>query len=202
MQASADAARKVAASVERVGALVQGLERRSGQIAEIVRVIKEIADQTNLLALNAAIEAARAGEQGRGFSVVADEVRKLAERTASATVEIGKVIEAVLTDTQQTGQSLSVSHDEVTQGLGYAEEAYRSMDAIQAESGRNLVNVHDIASAAREQDSAMQGIARNIEDIAAKAESISAAISRNVAAATELAGLSQSLRSSTTRFSV
>ncbi|HEY1326625.1 MAG TPA: methyl-accepting chemotaxis protein [Casimicrobiaceae bacterium] len=202
MQASADAARKVAASVERVGALVQGLEKRSGEIAAIVRVIKEIADQTNLLALNAAIEAARAGEQGRGFSVVADEVRKLAERTASATVEIGKVIEAVLTDTQQTGQSLSVSHDEVTHGLGYAEEAFRSMDAIQAESGRNLVNVHDIASAAREQDSAMQGIARNIEDIAAKAESISAAISQNVEAAAQLAGLAQSLRTSTMRFSV
>ncbi len=51
------------------------------QIAELTRVILDIAGQTNLLALNASIEAARAGEAGRGFAVVAQEISALAENS-------------------------------------------------------------------------------------------------------------------------
>jgi hypothetical protein len=78
----------IGTAVERV----EALGRESERAAEVVGIIKGIADQTNLLALNAAIEAARAGELGRGFAVVADEVRKLAERTTTATDEIGRMM--------------------------------------------------------------------------------------------------------------
>jgi methyl-accepting chemotaxis protein len=96
-----ESTQKLSAASERTQQSSQVIERLvewSREIGTIVRVIESIADQTNLLALNAAIEAARAGDAGRGFAVVADEVRKLAERSMSATHEIGEVIEAVQKD--------------------------------------------------------------------------------------------------------
>ena len=84
---------QLAGKLQQTGKVIGDVSAMSGQIGNILDVIRGIAEQTNLLALNAAIEAARAGEQGRGFAVVADEVRNLAGRTAQSTSEIQTMIE-------------------------------------------------------------------------------------------------------------
>jgi methyl-accepting chemotaxis protein len=92
---TATAARTAREQAQTTAQIIDRLKAASGEIGNVVKLISEIAQQTNLLALNATIEAARAGEAGRGFGVVATEVKSLAQRTATATDEIGEKVEAI-----------------------------------------------------------------------------------------------------------
>ncbi|MHB1660666.1 MAG: methyl-accepting chemotaxis protein, partial [bacterium] len=155
--------KNVAALTQKLGGLINGLEKGSFEIGEIISVINDIADQTNLLALNAAIEAARAGESGRGFAVVADEVRKLAERTVKATKEIVSKVQTIQQSTQDTKKSMDSTMQEVNLSVGYASKAGESLDSIE----KNIVSLTDqissIAAASEEQTAATNEISQNIE---------------------------------------
>jgi len=124
-------------SIKQSIAAIGAIQTSSIRVAEIVRVLGEIANQTNLLAFNAAIEAARAGQHGVGFSVVASEVRVLAERSSLAAKEISKLIDdSVL----QVGNGAVVSR-----------EAAKSFEAILTSIARSSSSVNEIATATSDQ---------------------------------------------------
>jgi len=160
-----DEIQRMTSSMQALADRMGTLGERSQEVNTIVNVIKDIADQTNLLALNAAIEAARAGEQGRGFAVVADEVRNLAGRTAEATVQISRIVNAIGSETNDAVANVKHSRDLVAVSVDIAHAANQAMQTVQEKSHTLVLSIGDIASSTREQSSATTEIAQNVERI-------------------------------------
>ncbi|HVJ66177.1 MAG TPA: PAS domain-containing methyl-accepting chemotaxis protein [Bdellovibrionota bacterium] len=175
-------AQAIAKSIE----AMELINKSSEEIAEIVKVISEIASQTNLLAFNAAIEAARAGEHGLGFSVVADEVRKLAERSSQATKDISKLI--------------NESVKRVTQGGEVSKEAANSFKKIVEGVAKTTQAISEISVAAQEQQTASKDVAQAIQQVADATEKSATASDSIAQATTELSSGAVQLKAAVQKF--
>jgi len=144
---------------------ITSLGRQAEGIGQILGVISDIADQTNLLALNAAIEAARAGDAGRGFAVVADEVRKLAEKTMTATKEVGEAIKGIQEGTKRNIDNVEQSVLKIDATTGLAGESGDALREIVDLVDRTTDQVRSIATASEQQSAASEEINRSIEDV-------------------------------------
>ncbi|MEK5068998.1 methyl-accepting chemotaxis protein [Sporosarcina sp. FSL K6-1508] len=160
------------------------LERKSGEIDEIINVITNIAAQTNLLALNAAIEAARAGEHGKGFAVVADEVKKLAEESGNAANHISTLINEIQFDTKNTVNLVNEGEIVIENGMKAVENAGSTFKTISTD-------INSITNKLSNISNEIQEINRNTEnlvEIVDKTRDVteqSASYTQNVAAASE-----------------
>ena len=184
----------IAVTARESSEVISSLGDRSNEIGKIIRVIEDIADQTNLLALNAAIEAARAGEQGRGFAVVADEVRKLAERTGSATKEIGGMITAIQFETDKAIATMDKEVKVVEEGVCLAEKAGISLREIAEEVNTVSSVIQQIATASEQQAVAADQISLDIEEIVVITKKASGSSSEVVTASQEMADLALNLQ--------
>jgi methyl-accepting chemotaxis protein len=165
---------------------MNGIEKSSGQIGQIIGVIDEIAFQTNLLALNAGVEAARAGEAGRGFAVVASEVRALAQRSAEAAKEIKSLIAA--------------SSNQVGQGVDLVAQTGQALDRITQQVTELRSIVADIATSAQEQASGLSQVNTALNQMDQVTQQNAAMVEESTAASHALAQETDEVSRLVTRF--
>ena len=180
--------------------IVSQLNQSIQKIGQITIVIKEIAEQTNLLALNAAIEAARAGEQGRGFAVVADEVRKLAERTSSSTREISGVVDSIRSETDAAVSAMSNIETEVQKGSTLSQLTGEALKKIVDAASNATELVGNIVLSTKEQASATDDVARNMEEMSVVTEQNEAGIREVGRMAEEVAHIAAELQNVVSQF--
>ena len=191
----------VIASIEKVntyssemGNSIAHLGHQAENIGQVMTMITEIADQTNLLALNAAIEAARAGEAGRGFAVVADEVRKLAEKTMSATKEVGEAIKAMQDSTAESvdnmGKVADVVNYSTKQAASSGEAIARIGDIVTSTESQMKV----IGEASEQQASISDEVSNSTEEIRVLAENMSDSLDNANEAVNQLTQMIQELQ--------
>ncbi|MDE7243097.1 MAG: CZB domain-containing protein, partial [Oscillospiraceae bacterium] len=135
-------------SNEKMSQLVQSVDdinKSSHLIANVIKLIDDIAFQTNILALNAAVEAARAGEAGKGFAVVADEVRMLALKSAEAANESKALIETTIRATEEGSKTSVEAFDtfqNIVKDLDEITQIVATMSASSEKQGDAINNIH------------------------------------------------------------
>ena len=181
---------------------IKRLGESSQEIGEIVEVISDITEQTNVLALNAAIQAASAGEAGRGFTVVAEEVQRLAERSAEATKQIGALVKAIQTDTQDAVAAMEKSTEGVVQGAQLSDTAGAALAEIERSTRELAELVQSIATSTEMQVSIANEVADNMKQTLALTEQATQGVNKAAATVGTLATQAESLRGSVVRFQV
>lgn len=155
------------------------LEQQARQVAELLKVIDQIAGQVNLLSLNAAIEAARAGEHGRGFAVVADEVRTLANRSQQSAGQIRQVLARMMESVGAASGAVFGCARHVEDGVALAGDLRQALERIQlsVESTRQqAVGIALLAEGMRqataEAAQATTGVVAQVEEHSATTEEV------------------------------
>ena len=191
---------RIRQQVQETAKKIKRLGEVSQEIGQAVQLIEEIARRTNRLALNAAIQAAMAGEHGKGFAVVAEEVRRLAERTSTATSQITDLVSAIQSETSGAVVAMEEGTREVVVGSRLADDAGRSLEAIDQIVDQLAELIEAISLAADQQARASAGIARAMGELSSVTQGTASGSQQAATSVASLAALADDLRESVAAF--
>ena len=151
--------------VGRVAGSISALAERTVQIDGITQSVKDLADQSNMLALNAAIEAVRSGEHGKGFGVVAREIRSLADQSIGSTGRVREILEDIRRAIQATVSLSEEGQRRTEAGLAQARASGDSLRELSGIIQDNAAAAQQIAAAVSQQNAGLAQIFTAVTDL-------------------------------------
>lgn len=162
---------------------MQGIQRSSRKVSDIVGLMDDLAFQTNLLALNAAVEAARAGEQGRGFAVVAAQVRVLAQRSAEASKDIKQLVTDAVTQANNGATAAGRAGETMDKVVRVAKEVAEVVAQIARATDEQRTGIEQVNGTVAQLEGVTQSNSGLVQEISSLTESLLAQAREQVAAA-------------------
>ena len=202
LDAMTSSMRRLDRSTAEVAERLEAISEKAEAITTVVTTIAKVADQTNLLSVNAAIEAEKAGEAGRGFLVVAREVRHLADQTASATLDIERMVrqmqEAVASGNREMGKLAG----EMRAGIEEVGHIGHGLTQIIEESNRSSERFSAVKEGMQTQAVGVSQIHEAMQTLVAGARETGSSVAECSRVADELSHAVAFLQESVARFSL
>ncbi len=183
-----------------VSTRLSAINERAVSIEAVVTTIAKVANQTNLLSLNAAIEAEKAGEHGQGFAVVAREIRRLADQTASATLEIEKMVQEMKLAVVAGEGSMQAFSDRLRESVATASRTSEALSGIIADVQSTASRFYEVQEGVRSQSHSAHGISEAMSQLSEATHSTASALSDTNKAIAELNDTATSLQDAFARF--
>ena len=193
VQSAQEAIDLVRRQVDQIVGHMLSLGKKSQDIGGILEIITELAEQTNILALNATIEAIGAGKNGKRFGVVAGEIRKLADRVATATKDIRRLIEEIRSSANTTVMATEDGAKAVESGARRFVDVTESFQRIVDHVSMTMQAAREIELSTKQQSSAMEQVSGAMVDVTTTARETEASSVQVQKTASDLSGLSTEL---------
>lgn len=185
-----------------VAGRLEAIRTKAESITGIVTTITRVAEQANLLAINASIEAERAGAQGVGFRVVAREVARLASQTATATVDIERLVAGMQSAVQEGVSEMSRFARAVERGAETSSHAGDRLGQVIGQVGELRARFSEVAEGVNAQDEGARQISDAMAMLASGARSAAEAVRRFTDASASLESQARELDRSVASFTL
>lgn len=183
---------------DRLGVIAE----KAGAINAVVVTITKVAEQTNLLSVNAAIEAEKAGEAGLGFLVVAREIRRLADQTATASLDIERIVRQMQQSVAAGVAEMRRFAEEMRTGTDDARRVAQDLGGIIGEMQASFTSFSEVQAGMASQAAGVAQIEEAVVQVAAGARQTAVSVGEFSRVADELAHAVAVLEDAAARFTL